>query len=132
MAEQHDSLLKKLDQIDARYSDIEKQISIPEIANDSAKLISLSKEQGKLKAIVTKYRRYKKTTLGIQETQQLLADSNTEEDFRALAEEEVQQLTTKATHLIEEIASSLVMADDMAIDSVIMEIRAGTGGEEAA
>ena len=132
MAEQHDSLLKKLDQIEARYSDIEKQISVPEIANDSAKLISLSKEQGKLKAIVTKYRQYKKTALGLEEAQQILTDSNTEEDFRTLAEEEAQQLTTKASGLLEEIASSFVMAEDMDIDSVIMEIRAGTGGEEAA
>ena len=132
MAEQHDSLLKKLDQIEARYRDIEKQISVPEIANDSAKLISLSKEQGKLKAIVTKYRQYKKTALGLEEAQQILTDSNTEEDFRTLAEEEAQQLTTKASGLLEEIASSFVMAEDMDIDSVIMEIRAGTGGEEAA
>ena len=132
MAEQHDSLLKKLDQIEARYSDIEKQISVPEIANDSAKLISLSKEQGKLKAIVTKYRQYKKTALGLEEAQQILTDNDAEEDFRTLAEEEAQQLTTKASGLLEEIASSFVMAEDMDIDSVIMEIRAGTGGEEAA
>ena len=132
MAEQYDSLLKKLDEIEARYSDIEKQISDPDIANDSAKLISLAKEQGKLKAIVTKYRVYKKTTIGIEEARQILADRDAEKDFRTLAEEELEQLTTKATDLLEKIASSFVMADDMEIYSVIFEIRAGTGGEEAA
>jgi len=132
MTEQQDSLLAKLDEIEARYSDIEKQISEPEIAGDSAKLISLSKEQGKLKALVTKYREYKKFTIGIEEAQQITSDRNAEDDFRALAEEEIQQLTTKATNLLEEIASGLVMADDMEVDSVIVEIRAGTGGEEAA
>ncbi len=132
MAEQKNSLLAKLDEIDERYSDIEKQISDPAIATDSTRLISLSKEKGKLKTIVTKYREYKKTTIGIEEAEQILADSNVEEDFRALAEEEIQQLTAKAGTLLEDIASGLVMADDMEIDSVIMEIRAGTGGEEAA
>ncbi len=132
MAEQKESLLVKLDEIDMRYSDIEKQISDPTITSDSARLISLSKEQGKLRTIVTKYREYKKTTTAIKETEQILNDSDAEEDFRALAEEEIQQLTAKADTLLRDITSSLVMADDMEIDSVIMEIRAGTGGEEAA
>ncbi len=132
MTEQQNSLLTKLDEIDARYCDIEKQISEPEIATDPARLIPLSKEQGKLKAIVTKYRRYKKIAAGIEEARQILSDNNAEEDFRALAEEEMNQLTTDSSALLEEIASSLVMADDMDIDSIIVEIRAGTGGEEAA
>jgi peptide chain release factor 1 len=132
MTEQQNSLLAKLDEIEARYCEIEKQISEPEIASDPARLIPLSKEQGKLKSIVTKYREYKKIAANIEEAQQILSDQNTEEDFRALAEEEIEQFTTQSTTLIEEIASSLVMADDMDIDSIIVEIRAGTGGEEAA
>ena len=132
MVEHNDSLIAKLEEIETRYSTIEKQISDPAIACDSARLISLSKEQGKLKAIVKKYRDYKKTATGIKEAEQILADSDTEEDLRILAEEEIQQLTTKADTLLQEIISSLVMADDMEIDSIIVEIRAGTGGEEAA
>jgi len=132
MAEQNRSLLAKLDQIEAHYSQIEKQIADPAIAGDSARLIALSKEQGKLKAMVTRYREYKKATAGIEEAEQMLADSTVDEDFRALAKEEIQQLEDKKKTLLEEITSSLVMADDMDIDSVIMEIRAGTGGEEAA
>ena len=132
MVEHNDSLIAKLEEIETRYSTIEKQISDPAIACDSARLISLSKEQGKLRAIVKKYRDYKKTATGIKEAEQILADSDTEEDLRILAEEEIQQLTTKADTLLQEIISSLVMADDMEIDSIIVEIRAGTGGEEAA
>ncbi|KPL24372.1 MAG: peptide chain release factor 1 [Phycisphaerae bacterium SM1_79] len=132
MAEQNRSLLAKLDQIEAHYSQIEKQIADPAIAGDSARLIALSKEQGKLKAMVTRYREYKRATAGIEEAEQMLGDSTVDEDFRALAKEEIQQLEDKKKTLLEEITSSLVMADDMDIDSVIMEIRAGTGGEEAA
>ena len=132
MAEQKDGLLAKLNEVEARFRELEKQIAEPAIASDPARLIALSKEQGKLRAIVTKYREYKKTVAGIEEAEQILADSTADEDFRALAKEELQLLEGKRDIQLEEIANSLVMADDMGIDSVIMEIRAGTGGEEAA
>jgi peptide chain release factor 1 len=132
MTEQKDSLLAKLDQIEARYGEIEKQISEPEVASNPARLIALSKEQGKFKTIVTKYRRYQKAETGIEEAEQILADSSADEDFKTLAKEEIQQLEEQKNSLLEEITNSIVMADDMDIDSVIIEIRAGTGGEEAA
>ena len=132
MAEQQDSLLVKLDQIEARYSEIESQISKPEVASDPAKLIALSKEQGKLKAIVTKYRKYKKAEVDLEDAELILADDSADEDFKTLAREETEQLEEQKTTLLEEITNSIVMADDMDIDSVIVEIRAGTGGEEAA
>ena len=132
MTEKKDSLVAKLDQIEMRYSEIEKQISDPEIASNSAKLISLSKEQGKLRSIVNKYRKYKKAVSGIEEAEQILNDDTADKDFKDLAKEEHQQLEGQKETLLKEITNTLVMADDMEIDSVIMEIRAGTGGEEAA
>jgi peptide chain release factor 1 len=132
MAKQKDGLLAKLEEVEARFRQIEQQIAEPAIASDPARLIALSKEQGKLRAIVTKYREYKKTVTGIEEAEQILADSTVDEDFRALAKEEKQELEGKKNTQLEEIANSLVMADEIGIDSVIMEIRAGTGGEEAA
>jgi peptide chain release factor 1 len=132
MTEQKDSLAAKLDQIEARYSEIEKQIAEPQTARDSARLVALSKEQGKLKAVVTKYRQYKKLAANIQQAEQILADGAADGDLKALAKEEMQELEDKKNALLEQITSSLVMSDDVAIDSVIMEIRAGTGGEEAA
>ncbi len=132
MAEQKDTVLAKLDEIEARYSEIEKQIAKPEIASDPAKLIPLSKEQGKLRTMVTKYRQYKKAAAGIEEAEQILADGDADKDFKSLAREEMRQLEVRGNTLLEEITNSFVMADEMDIDSVIMEIRAGTGGEEAA
>jgi len=132
MAEQKDSLQLKLDQIEARYVEIDRQIADPEITADSTKLVALSKEQGKLRAIVTKYRGYKKAVAGIEEAEQILTDITNDEDLRELAKEEIRQLEGKSTALLEEIMKSLVMADDMNVDSIIIEIRAGTGGEEAA
>lgn len=132
MIEQKDGLLAKLDQIEARYSEIEEQIATPEVASDSARLVALSKEQGKLKAMVTRYREYKQALAGIEEAEQILADSGADEDFKALATEEIKELQGRKDALLEEITNSFVMADDMDVESVIVEIRAGTGGEEAA
>jgi len=132
MAGEKDSLLAKLDELDARFCQIEEQIAEPAIAGDSARLIALSKEQGKLKTIVTKYREYKKAIAGIEDAEQVVKDSEVEEDFRDLAKEELRELEDKKNILLEEIRNILVMADEMGVDSVIMEIRAGTGGEEAA
>jgi peptide chain release factor 1 len=132
MAEIQEDLLAKLDEIEERYSEIEKQIADPAVSTDSARLISLSKEQGKLKTIVTKYRDYKKTIAGIEDAEQIIQDSSVDEDFRNLAKEEIQELEDKKGPLLEEITNSLVMAEEISANSVIMEIRAGTGGEEAA
>ena len=132
MADLENSLLAKLDQIEARFEHIEQQIADPAIASDPAKLIALSKEQGKLKSMVARYREYKTTVAGIEDAEQILQDSGADEDFRHLAEEEVRQLEEKKNSFLAEVQENLVMAEDMGIASVIVEIRAGTGGEEAA
>jgi peptide chain release factor 1 len=132
MPEVKESLFVKLDEIEQRYQEIETQIVDPAFVRDSAKLIMLSKEKGKLKALVTKYRAYQKIEADIEDARKIIKDHSVDEDFKALAKEELQLLEGKKQAQLEEIQNSLVMADDMDIDSVIMEIRAGTGGEEAA
>jgi len=132
MSGKKDTILKKLDEFEQRYTELEGKIADPAIASNSAKLTALSKEKGRLKAPVTKYREYKKTAAGIAEAEQILQDRTVEEDFKAMAKEEIEQLEAKKNELLEEIQNTLVMANDEAIDSVIMEIRAGTGGDEAA
>ena len=132
MADEKKSLHKKLDEIELRYSELENKIANPEIAADSNKLVAFSKEQGKLKPIVTKYREYKKILDGIADAEQIISDADTDAEFKALAEDESKQLENRRDVLFEQIRNTLVMAEDMGIGSVIMEIRAGTGGEEAA
>ncbi len=132
MNKEHDHLLALLDEIDARYEQVEQQISDPAVSREPAKLIALSKERGKNRPIVVKYREYKKTAGELAEAQQIVADETADADLRAMAEEEVEQLTGRKDLLLDELLNTLIMADDMHIDSVIMEIRAGTGGEEAA
>jgi peptide chain release factor 1 len=132
MDKEQNNIVTKLDEIDARYAEIDRQISDPAITREPAKLIALSKERGRLQPIVTKYREYKKAVAGIENAEQMARDPTVEPDLRALAEEETAQLAAKSGQLLEEIQNMLVMADDIHVGSVIMEIRAGTGGEEAA
>jgi peptide chain release factor 1 len=132
MSQEPANLLKILDEMDGRYDEMERQISDPAIAKDPAKLVTVSKELGKIRLIVSKYREYKSTVAAIEDVRQILDDKTVEPDFRALAEEEVEQLSARRDGLLEEIQNALIMADDLHIDSVIVEIRAGTGGDEAA
>ncbi len=131
MSQAKTAVLKKLEELDGRCLEIANQINDPAIACDSNKLIPLSKEQGKLMPLVRRYREYKKLTAQLDETRAVLADPAQDAEYRELAEQEIEELNGKQAALLEEIQDTLVMADDAAIDSVIMEIRPGTGGDEA-
>ena len=132
MTEAGDSFLAKLDEIEARFEELGRQIAEPTVARDSPRLVELSKEQGKLKGVVGKYREYKKAAAGLEDAEQISRDEDAEEEFRGLAREEIVRLDAEKDALVEQIRDMLVMGDDNAIRSVIVEIRAGTGGEEAA
>ena len=132
MAAGKDVILVKLDELQARFSQIEKEISDPSVSCNPSKIIALSKEQGKLKSIVSKYRRYKGLINRIEGAKQIFEDSTADKEMRDLATEEIQQLEKEKDALFEDIKNTFVMSDEAGIGSVIMEIRAGTGGEEAA
>ncbi|MCJ7729541.1 MAG: peptide chain release factor 1 [Sedimentisphaerales bacterium] len=132
MAEANTTLLAKLTELEAHFDELQKQIADPAFSCDSAKLIALSKEQGKLKGLVAKYRDYKKTSMEAEQAEHLINSDSTEPDLREMAKEELQQLNTKKNALLTELQNKLLTADDDVINSVIIEIRAGTGGEEAA
>ena len=125
-------VLTKLDEIERRFQDLENQIADPSVAGFSAKQVGLSKEAGKLRPVVAKYRQYKQAVTSLEEARQIAADDSGDKEFRALAEEEAVRLEGQSESLLQEIVNTLVMAEDDAVGSVIMEIRAGTGGEEAA
>lgn len=131
MADNNENLLNKLDEFDARYDQIEKEMSDPAVASDVNKSIALGKEQGKLRAMVEKYRQYKTTVAGIEDSRQMLDDPDTDAEFAELAKAEIEELQSQKETLIEEIKETLVMADDANIGSIIMELRPGTGGDEA-
>ena len=131
MTKNSDNFLSKLDETEARYSQIEQQMNDPAIAGNPDKIIPLSKEEGKLRPIAVKYRQYKKLSSDIEDARTLLEEGG-DEELAELAQQEIDEFTVQKDALIEEIKDSLVMADDVAVDSIIIEIRPGTGGDEAA
>ena len=132
MEAQQDTLIAKLDELEERFNGLDAQISDPEITSDHNKFIALSKERGALKGVIAAYRDYKKILAGISDAEQLLADKSIEADMREMVSEEHQQLKTQADDMLVKLQNKLVMAEDDAIGGIIMEIRAGTGGDEAA
>ena len=125
------ALSDKLETLDSRCREIKQQLEDPEICADPAKLIPLSREQGKLMPIISKYRKYKSCLTQIDDAHQMIREAGADAEMKAMAEEEAATLEQTAETLIDEIKDTLVMADDAAIDSIIVEIRPGTGGDEA-
>jgi peptide chain release factor 1 len=132
MTQDNTTLIAKLSEIEARFDELQKQLSDPAVACDPSKSIALSKEQGKLRVLVTKYRDYKKAAAEAENADHLIKSDTTEPELKEMAKEELQQLSAKSKQLLDELQNRLLTVDDDTIDSVIMEIRAGTGGEEAA
>jgi peptide chain release factor 1 len=132
MPQENTPLITKLIEIEARFDELQKQMENPDIGREPNKLIAIAKEQGKIKGLVAKFREYKKAVEGAQHAEQLINSSSTEAELKEMAKEEFQQLETKKATLLMELQNKLLTADDDSIVSVIVEIRAGTGGEEAA
>jgi peptide chain release factor 1 len=131
MSKTEDNLIVKLEELESRFVQIDEEISDPVVASDVNKFVPLGKEQGKLRPIVTKYREYKGLLEGIGEAEVILEEPRLDEEMRNLAAEEIAELTGRKDKLLDEIKDTLVMADDAVVDSIIMEIRPGTGGDEA-
>ena len=132
MSETNTTLILKLTELESRFDELQKQLSDPAVAYDHTKAITLSKEQGKLKGLVFQFREYKKAVTQAEEAEHIINSDSTEPDMKEMAKEELGQLNAKKDKLLNELQDKLLTADDDAIGSVIMEIRAGTGGEEAA
>jgi len=106
-------------------------MSQPEVAIDFERMQNLARERSSLDEVVTRYREYKATMKSLQETQAML-NQRLDEDMAALAKEEVEILQGKLERLLEELKVALLPRDPADKKNVIMEIRAGAGGEEAA
>src|SRR3954467_12154762 len=122
------ALIRKLDEKLARFDELREQMNDPAVQSNPQKLIAASKESGQLGPVVEKYRQYKKVQ---QEESDLRAMLN-DPEMRALAESELGGVVASASMLLEQLKDEFVAAEDAAVDSFFVEIRAGTGGEEAA
>src|SRR5258706_8097066 len=123
-------MFERLDQIENRYEELTSALASPDIVNDSAKYQKTAKAHSELAPIVEKYREYKDLTRGIAESRSMLVDE-TDADMRAYAEEELAKLEPRVASVEEELKVLLLPKDPNDEKNVILEIRAGTGGDEA-
>jgi peptide chain release factor 1 len=122
----------KLDEILARYRDIERQLADPAAAPDGARLARLAKEHGSLAKVAKPYQEFLKLQQEIATAEDLLRQADNDPDMRGYAQEELGKLKQREQELITRLEDLLLLDPEEDYDSVIMEIRAGTGGEEAA
>jgi len=124
-------MIEKLDFIEDRYEELSHVIADPEVINRQEEWQRLVKEHASLEAIVTLYRQYKKVRQDIMDAKELMQDTQ-DREFRQMVEQELEELEERQDSLIHEIKLLMLPKDPMDEKNVVMEIRAGAGGEEAA
>jgi peptide chain release factor 1 len=124
------TLYEKLNQLEARYEEMTLQLSSPEVLADSARIQKLAKMHSELAEIVKKYRLWKQIDQGQREAKEMAAESG-DNEMRQLAYDEEKQLAARKEAVEEELKLLLVPKDPLDEKNVILEIRAGTGGDEA-
>ena len=121
-------MLDKLNEIEGRLADVERQLSDPAVYSDQVRLRELSRQQKELTPVVTAYRAYRDAEERMADAMELLADP----ELKALAQEELQQAREDKERLSEELKLLLLPRDPNDDKNVILEIRGGVGGEEGA
>lgn len=124
-------MLDKLDFLGERYMELNNKISDPDIISDQNQWKKLVKEHSHLEPIVNKYKEYKNIMTGIDEAKELLQDKM-EKDFKEMVETELSELEERKEELEEELRLLLIPKDPNDDKNVIVEIRGGAGGNEAA
>jgi peptide chain release factor 1 len=124
------ALIRKLDEKFNRFKELESQLNDPAVLSNSQKLVSISKEKGQLEPVVGRYEEYRKAVESVDQLKQL-AGNKTDAEMAELAALELAEAEPRATALLESLKDEFVAAEDNAIDSFFLEIRAGTGGDEA-
>jgi peptide chain release factor 1 len=125
-------MFEKLQAIVKRHEELTRLLSDPTVFSDPELLRNYAKEQAELRPIVTTYTTYERTRQELQDNQELLQGEALEPEFAALVREELASLTPRLATLEQELRLLLLPRDPHDARGVIIEIRAGTGGDEAA
>jgi peptide chain release factor 1 len=121
----------KLAELALQYDDVSRQLGTPEVLTDPNQLRRLGRELSRLQPVVEAYRELVEVRAQLEGARQM-REAETDDEMKALAREEIAELETRETTLIEDLKVSLLPRDPNDDRNVIVEIRAGAGGEEAA
>ncbi len=124
-------LLRKLDEKLRRFTELDAAMNDPVVLANTPKLIAVNKERGQLEPIADRYREYQKARDAVEELRDM-SGNTADAEMAELALMELPDAESKADALLEALKDELVAAEDNAVDSFFLELRAGTGGEEAA
>jgi peptide chain release factor 1 len=122
-------MFERLEQIAARYEELGREMASDEVINDHEKYQKVAKQHRDLEPVVDAFRDYQRTKQGIADAQSMLAE--TDPDIRAMAQDELTQLEERLPKIEEDLKLKLLPKDPNDEKNVILEIRAGTGGDEA-
>ena len=125
-----DSIKTRLTEIKDNFSDIQTKLSIPDVINDQKQYASLSKEYSNLKPIVEKFEEYIQCESNISSAEEVLNESDM--DLAELAKEEIKENNERISEIEIELKNLLIPVDENDDKNVFVEVRAGTGGDEAA
>ena len=123
-------MLDRLKIIEKRYQELNQQMAMPEVTFDPKQLQMLAQEKASIESMVTKYREYKATAKSLEETRAMVSDEM-DGEMKTLVKQEIESLESQLEHLLQELRLDLLPKDANDERSIIMEIRAGAGGEEA-
>jgi len=124
-------VIERLEQIEQRYRELTEQMAAPEIALDVKRLQELARERATYEEAVAKYREYRSTLDSLEKTKAML-DEDLGGEMEEMVQQEIANLETKLEELQKDLKLALLPRDANDNRDVIMEIRAGTGGDEAA
>ncbi|MGA7887078.1 MAG: peptide chain release factor 1 [Acidobacteriaceae bacterium] len=122
-------MFERLEQIEARYEDLSRQLADPEVLGDHEKYQKIAKQHRELEPVVEKFREYRQVKTGLADARAMLNESDA--DLRAMAQEEIAQLEPREPKIEEDLKLLLLPKDPNDEKNVVLEIRAGTGGDEA-
>jgi peptide chain release factor 1 len=122
-------MFERLEQIAARYEELGREMASDEVVNDHERYQKVAKQHRDLEPVVDAFRDYQRTKQGIADAQGMLAE--TDPDIRAMAQDELTQLEERLPKIEEDLKLKLLPKDPNDEKNVILEIRAGTGGDEA-
>ena len=122
-------MFERLEQIEARFQDLGNQMADPEVLSDHEKYQKIAKQHRELEPVVEKFREYRQVKTGIADARAMLTE--TDADIRAMAQEELTELEAREPQIEEDLKLLLLPKDPNDEKNVVVEIRAGTGGDEA-
>ncbi len=123
---------EKLQEAEKRLAEVQEQLADPNLFSEPSRLRLLSRECGSLTRLVEQYQRYRELSEAIEDNRQLSENSDEDGALRELALEEIEQLQPQLEQAEQDLLDRILVQDKDAGRNVIMEIRAGTGGDEAA